>query len=32
MRNYLIEVEDLIELLKKPINELANIRILDSTL
>jgi hypothetical protein len=32
MRNYLIEPEELIELLKKPINELANIRILDSTL
>ena len=32
MRNYLIEVEELIDLLKKPINELANIRILDSTL
>ena len=32
MRNYLIEVEELVELLKKPINELANIRILDATL
>ena len=32
MRNYLIEAEELIDLLKKPINELANIRILDSTL
>ena len=32
MRNYLIEAEELIDLLKKPINELSNYRILDATL
>jgi hypothetical protein len=32
MRNYLIEVEDFIDLVKKPIDELSKIRILDSTL
>jgi len=31
MSNYLIEAEDLINLLKKPVEELAKIRILDST-
>jgi hypothetical protein len=32
MRKYLIEAEELIELLKKPVNELARTRIIDSTL
>lgn len=32
MRNYLIEVEELVDLLKKPLNELSNIRIIDATL
>jgi hypothetical protein len=32
MRNYLIEVEDFIDLLQKPIDALSKIRILDSTL
>ena len=31
MSNYLIEAEDLINLLKKPVEELAKIRVLDST-